>query len=42
MDTEEEEEVAVQTVYVVNGDGPFGEPISVSLQVNGGDSTNGD
>ena len=24
VDTEEEEEVAVQTVYVVNGDGPFG------------------
>ena len=35
VDTEEEEEVAVQTVYVVNGDGPFGEPISVSLQLNG-------
>ncbi|KAL5460041.1 hypothetical protein EMCRGX_G033456 [Ephydatia muelleri] len=35
VDTEEAEEVGVQTVYVVNGDGPFGEPISVSLQVNG-------
>ena len=35
MDTEEAEEVAVQTVYMVDGDGPFGEPISVSLQVNG-------
>ena len=34
MDTEEAEEVAVQTVYVDDGDGPFGEPISVSLQVN--------
>eukprot|EP00731_Ephydatia_muelleri_P006059 Em0003g307a len=32
VDTEEAEEVGVQTVYVVNGDGPFGEPISVSLQ----------
>ena len=35
VDTEEAEEVGIQTVYVVNGDGPFGEPISVSLQVNG-------
>ncbi|KAL5517154.1 hypothetical protein EMCRGX_G002638 [Ephydatia muelleri] len=35
VDTEEAEEVGVQTVYVVNGDGPIGEPISVSLQVNG-------
>ena len=43
VDTEEAEEVAVQTVYVVDGDGPFGEPISVSLQLGKwGDSTNGD
>ena len=35
VDIEEVEEVTVQTVYVVDGDGPFVEPISVSLQVNG-------
>ena len=29
-------------MYVVDGDGSFGEPHLVSLQVNGGDSTNGD
>ena len=34
VDTEVAEEVGVQTVYVVDGDGPFGEPLSVSLQVN--------
>ena len=33
--TEEAEEVGVQTVYVVDGIGPFGEPLSVSLQING-------
>ena len=35
MNTEEAEEGGVQTVYVVDGDGPFGEPLLVSLQVNG-------
>ena len=37
MDTEEVEEVAVQTVYVVDGDGPFGFTAG-----KWGDSTNGD
>ena len=42
VDTEEGEQVGVQTVYVVDGDGSFGEPLLVFTAGKWGDSTNGD